>query len=203
MSVSIDWPIESGGILSTTKFVQVNAWYKVEDGTKASIGLVYSDNFEIVPGSYESKPPNTLEGKDYIQGSTFSSSKCSFKVKCAVHSVQHANSMFRFRVTTNGVHIHSDSFKTVSKLSRKNTSESSRNVSLRSDTENATVVSGALSDGFTLPLEELSERLFSDAESLASTNYDDNSMLMTLIQLVAEVTSLRKELEEIRKLLNK
>jgi hypothetical protein len=202
MSVVIEWPAQSG-ILSTTKFVNVNVECKVKDTTPASICLVYSDTKEVVTGSYQSKPPNTLEGNDYINGSIFSNEQCSFKVRCAVHSAHHDKSLFRFLVTVQDVHIYSEEFRTKAKLSRKQGTDFHRNVRLCSDAVQNSVkeVSELADDSLgDLTLEELSDNFFSDVESLSSTHDDSNMLLATVMQLVNEVSCLRNELQELRNL---
>ena len=143
-----------------------------------------------------------------MNGSIFSNEQCSFKIKCAVHSAHHSKSLFRFLVTVQDVHIYSEEFRTVSKLSRKQGTCLHRNVRLRSDAvevkevpEVSELVDDSLGADLDLTLDELSDNLFSEAESLPSTHHDESNMLLaTVMQLVNEVSCLRNELQELRNL---
>lgn len=229
MSLTIHWPSDSG-LISTCKVVHVDVTHSVPDETLAKISLVFSSSHETVPGTHQSIPPNTLEGADYINGAMFLNGKCHFKVRCAALSNHNHQRMFRFKVTVNGLNIFSEEFKTLTKLSRKRASSSSKKrVKLRSDDasfdadepaklrDDESANEGTLNDGesdittfmphwvngehegvFDLPLEELSENLFSDVES-SSSHYDEKAPTMT--QLLHEVASMRTDMQEMLNLM--
>jgi hypothetical protein len=195
MSVHIDWPTETGGVLSTTKIVNVNVTYNVPDGTLAKICLVYNQDDTLVPGTHDVSPPNTLDGDDYHIGAKFLNEKCSFRVRCTVHSAHRANSLFRFKITVNdGLQLYSDNFRTLSKISRsRKPEEYVRNVLLRSDTKSDTtdIEDPVLNEEDLISFEELSRNLFDG----------DLTFMGTIAHLVKEVKELRQEVSELRELI--
>jgi len=203
MSVHIDWPTETGGVLSTTKIVNVNVTHKVPDGTLAKICLVYNQDGTLVPGTHDVSPPNTLDGGDYHTGARFLNEKCLFRVKCTVHSAHRANSLFRFKITVNDdLQLYSDNFRTLSKISRsRKPEEYVRKVLLRSDTRSDTTdIEDPVLDEDLISVEELSRNLFGGDLTL-----DDESMgtypNACIAHLVNEVNKLRQEVSELRELI--
>tara|TARA_A100001011_G_scaffold329082_1_gene354167 strand:+ start:1863 stop:2555 length:693 start_codon:yes stop_codon:yes gene_type:complete len=222
MSVTIHWPSDSG-VLSTCKVINVDVTHHVPDETLAKISLVFYSSHEIVPGTHQSIPPNTLEGADYMNGVMFIDGKCHFKVRCAALSQHNNQRLFRFKVTVNGLNIFSEEFKTLTKLYRKPVSSSKKRVRLRSDDADVAIDAtslrdesaneGVSNDGasdittflphwvkeenegvFDLPLDELSDNLFPDVDSSSLHS-------STMTQLLHEVTSLRADVQDMRGLL--
>ena len=184
------------------------------------ISLVFSSSHEIVPGTHQSIPPNTLDGADYMDGVRFLDGKCRFRVRCAALSNHYDQKMFRLKVTVKGLNIFSEEFKTLSKLARS--SRPNKRIRLRSDearcdeSAHEDASNDGASDTMTtffphwmdekdrdvfddIPLQDLSEDFFPDVESSSSLPLDERTPTMT--QLLHEVTSLRAQMQDMHNLL--
>ena len=126
MRIDLVFPL-CDGILSTTNIqtVKLEGSSRRYEKSTAFICLVYDKTNEQVPATKKDVvKPDTLSGVDYLDGVPIVNGVAEFKIKILALSSQHDNRNFRFQVCImfpdkKKEILHSCSFRTLSKLTRK------------------------------------------------------------------------------------
>jgi hypothetical protein len=143
MQTTIDWPYKEG-ILATTKICCVHVHTPSTPtfiGQNAHIILVYDDGEPVV----QARHTPVLDGSDCFHGVTISDkAHAIFRVKINVLSSQHENAQFKFQVSVDDKTCTTESFKTLSKVTR--TKEKRKRSSESDDEASTTSATGTAAD---------------------------------------------------------